>query len=89
MVTLELVLHPVPPVLAASIARTAHTLGVAEPMVAAARRFAHHELALMYLDLQRSSEFSETTWSGIRHGRFLRLLRNKLPKRTAEQPPHG
>lgn len=78
MVTLELVLHPVPPVLAASVHRTAAALDVTEPMVAAARRFAHHQCALMYLDMQRNAEFTETTWAGIRHGRLLRLLRNKL-----------
>lgn len=78
MVTLELVLHPVPPSLATSVERYARALGVAEPTVAAARRFAHHQVALMYLDLQRNAEFTEATVFGIRHGRFLRLLRNKL-----------
>ena len=78
MVTLELVLHPTPPALAHSVARYARSLAVAEPMVEAARRFADHQLVLMYLDIQRSSEFTERTLSGIRHGRLLRLLRNKL-----------
>lgn len=78
MVTLELALHPVPPALAQSVGRYARALDVAEPMVKAARRFAHHQLALMYLDMQRSSEFTERTLSGIRHGRLVRLLRNKL-----------
>ena len=78
MVTLELVLHPVPPAVAASVTGYARTLEVAEPMVAAARRFADHQVALMYLDIQRNAEFTEKTMFGIRHGRFLRLLRNKL-----------
>lgn len=78
MVTLELVLHPVPSALASSVHRYARALDVGEPMVEAARRFADHQLALMYLDIQRSSEFTEQTLFGIRHGRFLRLLRNKL-----------
>ncbi len=78
MVTLELVLHPIPPALAESVRRTSRVLGIAEPMVEAARRFARHQLALMYLDLQRSAEFTEQTWRGIRHGRARRLLRNKL-----------
>ncbi|MFO7591618.1 MAG: hypothetical protein R6X23_12095 [Acidimicrobiia bacterium] len=78
MVTLELALHPVPAEIARSVGRYARAVDVAEPMVEAARRFADHQLALMYLDIQRSSEFTERTISGIRHGRFLRLLRNKL-----------
>jgi len=78
MVTLELVLHPVPAALAESVGRYARGLDVVEPMVDAARRFADHQLAMMYLDIQRNSEFTERTLFGIRHGRFLRLLRNKL-----------
>ena len=78
IVTLELVVHPTPPALAHPVARYARSLAVAEPMVEAARRFADHHLDLLYLDIQRSSEFTERALFGFRHGRLLRLLRNKL-----------
>jgi hypothetical protein len=78
MVTLEFIRHPAPAGLAANVARYADALEVDEPMVAAARRFADDQVALMYLDIQRNAEFTEQTVRGAFAGRWWRLLRNKL-----------
>jgi hypothetical protein len=78
MVTLEFVRHPEPLGVADSVARYARALDIDEPMVTAARHFADDQALLLYLDIQRNSEFTEQTVRGALAGRFWRLVRNKL-----------
>lgn len=77
IVTLELLEDPIRPTLATHVRRFARTLGVDEPMVAAAKHAARGQMALMYADIQRSSYYTEETAHEIMHGHFWRLIRSK------------
>ena len=77
IVAMELLEDPTPE-LARHVRDYARTLGVAEPMVDAARRAADGQIALMYADIQRSSYYTAETASQILHGHLWRLLRSKI-----------
>lgn len=64
--------------LARHVRRFARELDVEEPMVAAARRAAHGQLALMYADIQRNSYYTEEAKEEVLHGHLWRLLRSKF-----------
>lgn len=78
MVTLELLLHPLPREVADQVRSYALALGVREPTVRAARLMAHDQAALMYMCLQRNSWYPAETRRGIRNGRLFELLGSKL-----------
>jgi hypothetical protein len=77
-VTLELLLHPLPPEVADQVARFADALGVQEPACNGARRLAHDQLVLMYACLQRNSWYPAETRRGMGHGHLFELVRSKL-----------
>jgi hypothetical protein len=78
MITLAFVRHPEVPAVAAAIDDYAAALEIDEPMVHAARLYADEQAALLYLDIERNSEFTEETLHRIVHGHLWRVLRNKL-----------
>jgi hypothetical protein len=78
MVTLELLLHPLPRRVGREVARYARELGVDEPTVHAARRLAAHQTALMYACIQRNSWYPAQTRREIRHGELAEVVRSKL-----------
>lgn len=77
-VTLELLLHPLPPEVGDQVSRFAEALGVDEPAVAGARHLAHDQLVLMYACLQRNSWYPAETRRGMGHGHLFELVRSKL-----------
>jgi hypothetical protein len=77
-VTLELLLHPLPPEVGDQVTRFAAVLGVQEPTVQAARHLAHDQLALMYACIQRNSWYPAETRRGLRTGHLFELVRSKL-----------
>ena len=78
MVTLELLLHPLPPEVGDGVAAYADALGVQGGGVRAARLLARDQLALMYACIQRNSWYPAETRRGIRHGQLYELVRSKL-----------
>lgn len=78
MVTLELLLHPLPREVADQVRAYARALGVHEPTVRAARLLAHDQAALMYMCIQRNSWYPAETRRGIRNGHLFELLGSKL-----------
>jgi hypothetical protein len=77
-VTLELLLHPLPPEVGDQVGRFAEALGVEEPSVNGARLLAHDQLVLMYACLQRNSWYPAETRRGMGHGHLFELVRSKL-----------
>ena len=77
-VTLELLLHPLPPEVGEQVVRYARALGVHEPTVEAARHLAHDQLVLMYACIQRNSWYPAETRRGMGTGRLFELVRSKL-----------
>jgi hypothetical protein len=78
MITLAFVRHPEVPAVAAAINDYASVLEIDEPMVHAARLYADEQAALLYLDIERNSEFTEQTMHRVVHGHMWRVIRNKL-----------
>lgn len=78
MVVAELVADPVVAAQARSVERYAHALGVHLSLLEDAKRLAHHQIALMYADMQRSSWYTEQTVELSLHGRLGELLRSKI-----------
>ncbi|MFZ4584385.1 MAG: hypothetical protein ACOYNI_04080 [Acidimicrobiia bacterium] len=78
MVTIELVLHPLPHAVAKSVDRYATVLGVNEPMVRAAREYASEHLVLMHADISRNSWYREEKLRETRLGKLGELVRSKL-----------
>ena len=78
MALLELIADPVRTDQAEAVEHYAHALGVHLSLLDDARRLAHHHIALMYADLQRSSWYTEATIEQSLHGRLLELVRSKL-----------
>ena len=78
MVVLELMLDPVPVPVARAVETYAHALDVHLAILRDARELAHHHIALMYADMQRSSWYTEQTVRSSLHGRFLELVRSKI-----------
>jgi hypothetical protein len=78
MVTLELLLHPLPKDVSRNVCRYADALGVNDPSVAAARRLAHNQAVLMYACIQRNSWYPAETRRGMRDGHLYELVRSKL-----------
>ncbi len=78
MITLAFVRHPEVPAVAAAIDDYASALEIDEPMVHAARLYADEQAALLYLDIERNSEFTEQTLHRVVHGHMWRVIRNKL-----------
>jgi hypothetical protein len=78
MVALELMRHPLPRAVAHATKLYAHALEVDEPMVTTARRFAHHQVGLMYADIIRNDWYTEETRHEILHGKLRELLRSKV-----------
>ena len=85
MVTLELLLHPLPPEVGNQVRAYARVLGVHEPTVRAARLLAHDQAALMYMCIQRNSWYPAETRRDIRHGHLFDLLGSKLAYYAAAQ----
>lgn len=77
-VTLELLLHPLPPEVGDQVMRFSAALGVEEPGVRSARLMAHDQLALMYACIQRNSWYPAETRRGLRDGHLFELVRSKL-----------
>jgi hypothetical protein len=77
LVALELLDRPTR-ALAHHVRAYARALDVDEPMVGAARRIAHHQLAVMYADIMRSSYYTEETEREILHGHLWQLLRSRF-----------
>jgi hypothetical protein len=78
MVTLELLLHPLPRDVSREVARYARALGVDEPTVGAARHLAAHQTALMYACIQRNNWYPAQTRREIRHGDMAEVVRSKM-----------
>ena len=78
MVTLELLLHPLPREVGDHVRDYARALGVHEPTVRAARLLAHDQAALMYMCIQRNSWYPAETRRSIRNGQLFELLGSKL-----------
>jgi hypothetical protein len=78
MVVLELIADPVPPTQAAAVEHYAHALGVHSSLLDDARHLAHHHIALMYADLQRSSWYTEETVEESEQGKLAELIRSKF-----------
>ncbi len=78
MVALELMSHPLPRPVAHATDLYAHALGVDEPTVTEARRFAHHQVGLMYADVIRNDWYTEETRHEILHGQLRELIRSKV-----------
>ncbi|MCU1458012.1 MAG: hypothetical protein JWL73_2104 [Actinomycetia bacterium] len=78
MVALELMRHPLPGPVASATKLYARALGIDEPMVTTARRYAHHQVGLMYADIIRNDWYTEETRHEILHGKMRELLRSKV-----------
>ena len=78
MVALELMQHPLSRAVAHATKLYAHALGVDEPTVTEARRFAHHQVGLMYADVIRNDWYTEKTRNEILHGKLRELVRSKV-----------
>jgi hypothetical protein len=78
MITLAFVRHPEVTAVATAISDYASALQIDEPMVHAARLYADEQAALLYLDIERNSEFTEQTLHRMVHGHLWRVIRNKL-----------
>jgi hypothetical protein len=78
LVTMELIVHPVPPELDDAVTRYADALGVQSAMVRAAHELAEHHLAIMYEDIERQSWYTKETARRIAKGHWFRVLRSKL-----------
>jgi hypothetical protein len=78
MVTLELLLHPVPAEVSDRVGEYADALEVHEPSVRQARLLARDQAMLMYMCIQRNSWYPAETRRELRQGRLFELLRSKL-----------
>lgn len=78
MIVLELIADPVPPDQAAAAEHYAHAIGVHSSLLEDARHLAHHHIALMYADLQRSSWYTEMTVEQSFRGKGFELARSKF-----------
>ena len=78
LVTMELIIHPVPHELDASVKRYADALGLNPPMLRAAHDLAGDHVALMYEDIQRQSWYTKETARRIAHGHLFEILRSKI-----------
>jgi hypothetical protein len=78
MVTLELLLSPLPPDVADRVGHYADELGVEEPMLRASRLLAEDQLTLMYMCIQRNSWYPAETRREVVRGQGLELVRSKL-----------
>ena len=78
MVVLELIADPVTADQAAAVEHFAHAIGVHSSLLDDARHLAHHHIALMYADLQRSSWYTEVTVDESLHGKVFELARSKF-----------
>lgn len=87
MVAFELVLHPLPEDVEHSVEHYARIIGVDEPMVRVARRYANEQMALMYADIQRNSWYTAETKREALRGRLWELLRSKVAY-TGVVPDH-
>ena len=78
LVTMELIIHPVPSELDSSVRAYARALGIDTPMLRAAHQLAENHIALMYHDIERQSWYTKETARRIAHGHLFEILRSKL-----------
>ena len=78
LVTMELLLHPLPDALARQVDAYADALGVHPDALQVARDLAEEHQLLAYADLQRMSWYRSETFREARHGRLVELARSKL-----------
>lgn len=78
VVTLELMLHPLPPGLQRHAERYLAAAGIETPYVAVVRDTAQAHLVRLHADLMRNSWYTEQTIQGIFKGRFTEMVRSKL-----------
>jgi hypothetical protein len=78
LVTMELIIHPVPSELDSSVRAYARALGIDTPMLRAAHQFAENHIALMYHDIERQSWYTKETARRIARGHLFEILRSKL-----------
>jgi hypothetical protein len=78
LVTMELIIHPVPSELDASVRAYADALGTDTPMLHAAHQFAENHIALMYEDIERQSWYTKETARRIAKGHLFEIIRSKI-----------
>lgn len=78
VVTLELLLHPLPPGLEHHAERYLAAAGITTPYLSVVRDTARHHLLRLHADLLRNSWYTEQTIHGIFKGRLGEMARSKL-----------
>ena len=78
MAVLELTRHPLPEDVERCVERAAAELDVEQPVLVAARDYAHGHLERMHADLARQSWYTEKVEESLFHGGFLRVLRSRV-----------
>ena len=88
LVTMELIVHPVPDALDESVRAYADALGTDTPMLHAAHEFAENHIAVMYEDIQRQSWYTKETERRISEGHLFEIIRSKIAAMGGPGDPH-
>ena len=80
LVTMELIVHPVPNELDESVRAYADALGTDTPMLHAAHQFAEDHIAHMYEDIERQSWYTKETARRIAKGPMFEIIRSKIAR---------